>query len=87
MMQRTSKRAKPPSSEPDIAGAYNPLDRLRVCAASRHSIARSQTTGLDPKLSQVASRYAGSPAVRSASDKGSAIDAWKPTAAHIPLMV
>jgi DNA invertase Pin-like site-specific DNA recombinase len=31
--------------------------------------------------------YAGRPAVRSASDKGSAIDAWRPAAAHIPPMV
>ena len=51
------------------------------------SIARNRKTELDPELTKVANLYAGSPAVRSASDKGSAIDAWKATAAHIPLIV
>jgi hypothetical protein len=55
------------------------MSRLRSPAVERPDFA--------PKLTKVANLYAGSPAVRSASDKGSAIDAWKATAAHIPLMV
>jgi hypothetical protein len=56
-------------------------------AASALTAVTQRTTRLDPKPTKVSSLYAGSPAVRSASDKGSAIDAWKPTAAHIPLIV
>ncbi len=59
----------------------------RTLAASALTAVTQRTTGLDPKLTKVADLYAGSPAVRSASDKGSAIDAWKATAAHIPLIV
>ena len=59
-----------------------------VACAPRAAFNRPQSkTELDPKLTKVANLYAGSPAVRSASDKGSAIDAWKATAAHIPLIV